>query len=238
MPYCSQCKVEVDDYVDVCPLCGTPIRTKTKGKMKTKGKFPDEPSLESRHDRTGVFRFLVWEIVSVSLLTALLIVFLTNVIIDLAVTWSWYPMAAILLAWLLATFALLLHKRPLLIPILSAAAVLLLLAFLDFIGDLAIDWFHVIALPIAVLLIIVTTAVILMSTQTKRKGFNIAAFILLGLGLVAAGLDAIINYFLLARITLSWSLFVIIPVFFTGIFLLYIHYRVAKAGNVKKWFQI
>jgi hypothetical protein len=238
MPYCSQCGVEVDSYVDACPLCSTPLQKITHEKDKKKPRYPDKPSVATNNGGKGVIRFLAWEIVSVSLLTALLIVFLTNVIVDFKVTWAWYPMASLVLVWLLATFPLLLNKRPLLIPVLSAAAILSFLASLDLIDNGAIDWFHKIALPIFILLLIVATAVILVGTRVKKKGFNIAAFILFGIGLVAAGLDAIINYFLYARVALSWSLFVIIPILFTAIFLLYIHYRLVKAVDLKKWFQL
>lgn len=238
MPFCMKCGVELDDVADCCPLCGTPLRSKSRRKTGSRSDFPDRPPPPDRTVRTRVLRLLVWEIIGVTLATALVIVLLTNLIVDLTVTWAWYPMAALLLAWMLATFPLLLVKRPLFIPVLSAAAVLLFLAFLDFIRDFSIDWFHVIALPIAVLLVIVITLVILVSLKVKKKGFNIAAFILFGCGLVAAGLDAIINLFLFSVITLSWSVFVVIPVFFTGVFLLYIHYRLAKAVDLKKWFQI
>jgi hypothetical protein len=235
MPYCSQCGVEVEDYADVCPLCSTPINKNKNITGKKKVRFPDRPVIANK---TGVFRFLAWEIVSVSLLTAFSIIVLTNFIMAAGITWAWYPMASLLTVWLLATFPLLLPKKPLLISILSAASVMLFLASIDFLDNWKFDWYYYIALPIAIMLIVVTSLVIMISIKVKKKGPNIAAFILFGVGIIVLGLDLIINFALNKVIGLTWSLFVIIPISFTAIFLLYIHYRLLKAVDVKKWVQL
>jgi hypothetical protein len=235
MPYCSQCGVEVEEYIDICPLCSTPIYTTQNEIDKKRQKYPDKPVIGKK---SGVLRFLAWEIISVSLLTAFLIILLTNLIIDFNITWAWYPLAALFALWLLTTFPLLLPKNPLLIIIFSVATIMLFLAFLDIIDNLVFDWFYYIALPIAFMLIVVTGLVIFVSIKAKKKGANIAAFILFGTGIIAVGLDLIINYALSTIIRLTWSLFAIIPILLTGIFLLYIHYRLLQATDVKKWFQI
>jgi len=189
-------------------------------------------------NKTGVLRFLAWEIVSVSLLTAFLIVVLTNIIVNFNITWAWYPMAAIFMVWLVATFPLLLPKRPLLIAIFSVTSIMLFLAFIDLIDNWAFDWYYDIALPIAFMLIVVTTGVIMLCLKVKKKGINIAAFILFGIGIIVLGLDLIICFDLKKIINLTWSLFVIIPIILTAIFLLYIHYRLLKAVDIKKWLQL
>jgi len=235
MPYCSQCGVEVEEYVDVCPLCTTPILKNNNMIEKKSLRFPDKPVIENK---TGVLRFLAWEIVSVSLLTAFLIVVLTNIIVNFNITWAWYPMAAIFMVWLVATFPLLLPKRPLLIAIFSVTSIMLFLAFIDLIDNWAFDWYYDIALPIAFMLIVVTTGVIMLCLKVKKKGINIAAFILFGIGIIVLGLDLIIYFDLKKIINLTWSLFVIIPIILTAIFLLYIHYRLLKAVDIKKWLQL
>jgi len=235
MPYCSQCGVEVEEYVDVCPLCTTPILKNNNMIEKKSLRFPDKPVIENK---TGVLRFLVWEIVSVSLLTAFLIVVLTNIIVNFNITWAWYPMASIFMVWLVATFPLLLPKRPLLIAIFSVTSIMLFLAFIDLIDNWAFDWYYDIALPIAFMLIVVTTGVIMLCLKVKKKGINIAAFILFGIGIIVLGLDLIICFDLKKIINLTWSLFVIIPIILTAIFLLYIHYRLLKAVDIKKWLQL
>ncbi len=235
MPYCSQCGVEVEEYVDVCPLCSTPILKNNNIIDKKSLRFPDKPVIENK---TGVLRFLAWEIVSVSLLTAFLIVVLTNIIVNFNITWAWYPMAAIFMVWLVATFPLLLPKRPLLIAIFSVTSIMLFLAFIDLIDNWAFDWYYDIALPIAFMLIVVTTGVIMLCLKVKKKGINIAAFILFGIGIIVLGLDLIIYFDLKKIINLTWSLFVIIPIILTAIFLLYIHYRLLKAVDIKKWLQL
>ncbi|MBN1799060.1 MAG: hypothetical protein JW822_10805 [Spirochaetales bacterium] len=235
MPYCSQCGVEVEEYIDVCPLCSTPIHKSKVIIDKKNLKFPDKPVIDKK---TGILRFLAWEIIGVALLTAFLIILLTNLITDLNITWARYPLASIFTVWLLATFPLLLTKNPLLIALFSVTTIMIFIAFIDIIDNWTVDWYYYIALPIALLLIIVTGLVIMLSIKVKKKGVNIAAFILFGTGTIAVGLDVIINYALSNFIILSWSLFVIIPILLTGIFLLYIHYRLMRIRDVKKWFQL
>jgi hypothetical protein len=234
MPYCSDCGVEVEEYVEVCPLCATPIRNGGDAKAKLE-KYPDRPVTENR---SGIFRLLAWETVSVFLLTASFIVVFTNLLIDFSITWAWYPLASFTLAWLLVTFPLLLYGKPVPISVFSVAAILAFLAFVDFIDNGSIDWFYYIALPIAVVIGIVTILVIFLSSKAKKKGANIAAFILFGVGVVILGLDAIIGFALYRTIGLGWSYFVIIPIVFIALFLLYIHHRLLREVNLKKWFQI
>jgi hypothetical protein len=235
MPYCSQCGVELDEYVEACPLCSAPVVASKKLKAGKNTGFPDKAVPEK--DK-GVLRFLAWEIVGVSLLTAFLIIALTNLITALGITWARYPLASIVLIWLLATFPLLLPKKPLLISILSVCAIMLFLALIDLMDNGVIDWYYYIALPITIMSIIVTTGVVMLCIKVKRKGANIAAFILFGIGIMAVGLDLILHFALTGMMGLTWSLYVIIPILFIGIFLLYIHYRLVKAVDLKKWFQV
>ena len=59
----------------------------------------------------------------------------------------------------------------------------------------------------------------------KKKGANLAAFILFGVGILNLGLDLIIMSTLQGKVTITWSLFVLVPTAIVGGFLLYLHYR-------------
>lgn len=234
MPYCSDCGVEVEKFIEVCPLCAAPIRNGREPEVR-KDRYPDRAAVEKR---SGMYRLIAWECVSVFLLTAAFIVLFTNLLINLSITWAWYPLASFALAWLLVTFPLLFQKRPVPIATLSAIAILLYLAGIDFIDDHTFDWFQFIALPIAFLVGTVTVAVVTVSSRAKKKGANVAAYILFGVGLVVLGIDMIIGFAITRKVGADWSSFVIIPLVFIAFFLLYLHHRLLNHVNLKKWFQL
>ena len=226
MPYCSKCGVEVDQGVENCPLCQLPINGIEKDILPPK-KYPDVPVEPPGKApmTTEQKRVRAWEIVGATLLIPFLIVVFTDLIVNETVSWARFPMIALLLAWMLATFPLLFAKRPLIIITGEVLSVLIFLVLVDYLHDWVIDWFYKLALPNLAILILIASAVTILSTQAKRKGANIAAFILFGLGALNLGLDLIIISTLAGKITITWSLFVLVPCFIIGGFLLYLHYR-------------
>ncbi|MBN1525073.1 MAG: zinc ribbon domain-containing protein [Spirochaetales bacterium] len=238
MAICKECNVAIEGNAAQCPLCGTPLYS---GKKSSAKKIRQEPVVEPAAEKKGnyrVLRFMAWEIISVLLGFILIIILLTNFLIEFTLTWALLPAGALVFAWLLASIPLLLGKAPLRISVFSAVSVMLFLAFLDFIQDYTISWFYIIAIPIFILVSTVSTAIFIAVLFSKKRGINIAAYILFGMGIILAGIDLIISYSIYHSLALGWSLFVIIPAGFTAIFLLYIHFRISKAGDIRKWFQI
>ena len=226
MPYCSKCGVEVDQGVEKCPLCQLPINGIEEDVIPPK-KYPDVPV---EHPKKAPLtpqqkRVRAWEIVGASLLIPFLIVVFTDLIVNETVSWARFPMIALLLAWMLTTFPLIFTKRPLIIIVGEVLSVLIFLVLIDYLHDWKIDWFYKLALPNLAVLILISSAVVLLSNQSKRKGANIAAFILFGVGALNLSLDLIIMSTLREKITITWSLFVLVPCFIIGGFLLYLHYR-------------
>jgi hypothetical protein len=226
MPYCSKCGIEVDQGVENCPLCQLPINGIEKDSTPPQ-KYPDVPVEHPKkipmtsHQK----RIRVWEILGASLLIPFLIVVFTDLIVNETVSWARFPMIALLLTWLLVTFPLVFAKRPFVIIAGEVLSVLIFLVLVDYLHDWKIDWFYQLALPNLAVLILISSAVVILSTQSKRKGANIAAFILFGVGALNLGLDLIIMSTIEGKVTMKWSLFVLVPCFIIGGFLLYLHYR-------------
>jgi len=235
MPYCKECGVEVEAYIEICPLCSTPIYDKDIEPRKKTVNYPDIPLVDTNKK---VMRFFIWEIISSLLLTSFLIVVLTNFILEFRISWAWYPMASILLVWLLTTIPLFLVKKPLLIPILVVLSITAFIGFIDFIDDFSFEWAHIIALPLSGVLIFVTTLIVIISKKVKRKGLNIAAFVMFGSAIIVLCLEGILDFAFEGEINLSWSLAVVVPLSLIGGLFLYLHYRLLKTGDIKKLFQI
>ncbi len=249
MPYCSKCGVEVGEEVQKCPLCNLPIQhfPEDKAEKIGKKKYPDRtdqqlngksyPDKEiekpgkrklTRKDK----RIRVWEIIGVSLLIPFLIVTFTNLIINTTITWAKFPMISLMLVWLLCTFPLVFPKRPVIMILGIALSLLGFLVLVDYFSDGTINWFITLALPIIPLVLVLSIGVVIPSIYVKKKGMNIAAFILFAVGLLNLGLDLIISSSH-NHITVTWSLFVLVPTFIIGGFLMYMHYRFTKDTDFK-----
>ena len=238
MPYCSQCGVEVTSDTEFCPLCKTQVQQ--IGMVQTNGdkKYPDEPVLPPLHIPSNKLRLLIWELVSVVIISAVLIILFIDLTLNKTITWSRFPLASLLLTWLLTTFPLTFFEIPLMIVVGEVTSLMIFLGLLDLFINGKLMWFYQVAIPLIVLLVIVIAAIVLLSIRSKKKGTNIAGFILIGLGLIGTGLDIIIMSAINNAFTISWSVFVIIPCFLIGFFLVYFHYRLSKVINFKKWFQV
>ena len=249
MPYCSKCGVEVDEGVKNCPLCNLPIQyfteeTKKPGKQmypertdqQLKGKtYPDE-EIKQPGKRTLTLkekRIRAWEIISAFLMIPFLIVTFTDLIINATISWARFPMIALLMTWMLCTFPLVFTKRPVIMIIGIAFALISFLVLVDYFDNWNFDWIYQLALPILALVLFLSVGVVILSLKVKTKGMNIAAFILFAVGLLNLGLDLIIMSTIQGKITVTWSLFVLVPTFIIGGFLLYMHYRFTKDTDFK-----
>ncbi len=237
MPYCSKCGVEVDIGIEKCPLCSLPIQQfpDEEQKQPSKKKYPDEPV---EHPAKRILtpkekRIRAWEIISASIMIPLLIVTFTDLIIAETISWARFPMIALILVWLLCTFPLVFPTRPVIMIIGIAISLIGFLVLVDYFADWDIDWFYKLALPIIALVLFLSVAVVIVSTKVKKKGMNIAAFILFAAGILNLGLDLIIMSTIQHKVTVTWSLFVLVPTFIIGGFLMYMHYRFTKDTDFK-----
>ncbi len=237
MPYCSRCGVEVDFGVEECPLCFLPIQEDPDRPVKepVKKKYPDEPVEQptKRILSPKEKRIRALEIISVSLMIPLLIVTFTDLIITETISWARFPMTTLVLVWLLCTFPLIFAKRPVIVTIGITISLIGFLVLVDYFDNWNIDWFHILALPIIALVLFLSVGVVIASFMVKQKGMNIAAFILFAVGILNLVLDLIIRSPPENKVNLTWSLFVLVPTFIVGGFLMYMHYRFTKDTDFK-----
>lgn len=239
MPYCSRCGVELDSDVNHCPLCETPIQVLSDQIPPIK-KYPDQPV----HDPDRIklkgkkLQLFIWEILTVSLLLPALVVLFTDLVIDMNVTWSRYPILALTMVWGMASFPILLYKIPVLLVFLEVIVINLFLWAIDFFGDGVNNWYFEIALPILILATLIIGSVVFASFFTKKKGANIGSFCLIGTGFLCLGLDLIIESGIHQRFHVSWSGYVLIPTLSLAALLLYFHYRISSLTDISKRFHL
>ena len=236
MPYCSRCGVEVEANKTHCPLCNTELEELVEISIEKTKKFPDEehiplPKKIRIKERKKLLR---WEVVSVTLLIPLLITLFTDLIVNRTVSWSLYPIASLLLVWVIITIPLLFPKNLPIILVGETVPYFIYLLVIDFIDNRSIDWYPRLGLPIISVIITVVLVVIIGIIFVKNKGANIAAFILFGIGIICLGIDFIVTSYIENKFAVNWSLYVLASTIVIGGFLLYIHFRIIKGTLTKE----
>lgn len=250
MSYCIKCNVEVDPFIEKCPLCQSDIqKTNNVDEILAEKRYPEkiieedetvEDEDQKKRSRKRK-RFVALEVVSVSAVVPFIIVLGINMFIERSFTitiWGMYASTSIVLAWILISVPLLFLKRPLLIVVGETLSLIAFLVLIDFYNGWTLTWSYRLALPIIGITALATSIVVLMSIKSKNKGINIAAFVLFGVSVICLGLDLIISSYSHETITVKWSFYVIVPLMLIGGFLLYLYYRLTRIIDLKRVLEI
>ncbi|HEY8500152.1 MAG TPA: DUF6320 domain-containing protein, partial [Clostridia bacterium] len=109
MAYCVKCGVELERNLTACPLCNTPVYYMEETEEEYQ-RYPE------RSQRTGsrqvnlvpskAFVYLMTFIIVIPIVVCLMIDFKSN----RTVTWSFYPIASLLLLWILMAYPALMKR--------------------------------------------------------------------------------------------------------------------------------
>ena len=236
MPVCRNCGVELDEGVDRCPLCRTPLEGAAEHGQEIS---PPSAAEQAAGGSAGpLTRLRLWEIVSLFDATGAAVVLAADFAYSRAITWARFPLLSIVFLWMAATVLLFLRRRRLLLLIGETAALAVFLQALDLLlpGE---PWFLTLALPLSVLVATLIGADYAAARALKPRVFAILAVVLASAGLFMLGLEAVINLEFSGAFRLSWSLVVFgccVPL--VGL-LLYIQYRLkATRKDMRKIFHL
>jgi uncharacterized membrane protein len=232
MRTCSKCAVEVEEGIERCPLCGTPLREGLPG-LPAEAKEGREPEVSE----SSVRRWL-WEVASLLALTAAAILIAIDLASGFDVTWSRYPLSAIAFLWICATSAIALAKRPLALVAALAAAVVAFLLVLELVtGGRA--WFLPLALPLVAMVIAVSAGAWVIVSRLRLSLLPALAVVVLGCGLAAIGTEYILNRYLQPSTVVSWSLVVLACAISLFLALLLIHKRLKERhSDIRRFFHL
>lgn len=235
MPYCSRCGVEVDGYVTECPLCKAPIQ-----------RFEDTELGEPRYpaDELGakpqmgekMRRRTLWEVLTLLYAIAVIVVIGSDLRVDAAVGWSLYATASIVLAWVCTTLVVFYRRRPVILSGGVVIATIVFLAAIDLVNG-RFDWFFGLGLPILAVLVLISGILALAIARTKRRGFNIVAFILLGVAAFSVAVDLLVSFFLEGKVHFTWSVVVLLTLVPLSLIFLFLHYRLGNRFDLRRIFH-
>lgn len=245
MPYCPECGVEIGN-APRCPLCGSP----------NPKAIPDAQNLNQNPDTTDkhsastiifegseeVFskeekRTIFWEVLSVALAIAIVVLGAVNLFESKRLSWSLYPIVSILLLWVEATALLVLRNKQVTSILLSTIAPPAFLLGLGFASG-SPRWALGLAIPIAVLVESLLGALVLAIRMSKRKGLNLIAYVLVASAFLCMGLEICIDLFARGVVVFDWAPICVIALLPIAGFLLYLHYRVIKTANLRRLFHL
>lgn len=247
MPYCPDCGVEIGGAPS-CPLCGArnPRSTagaeagcedanKETGETKRGNFLGDAEILENFTPKER--NTIAWEVVSVAFAVAITALSAINFLTEQRLSWALFPVSALVFLWIIATVVLVLDRTT---PLRWILAALDLPAFLIALGLLTGDtsWAWRLALPIAIFTELIIASLLLQIQNTKRKGLNILAFILVGIAIGCLGIEIFIDLYVTGAIRMSWSAITALALVPIAGFLIYFHYRVAKTTNLRRLFKL
>jgi len=238
MPYCSRCGVEVDEIAENCPLCRAPIQ-KFQEDPAPGRTFPvDElpypgPPKMTRKERIRLASVMT----GFGILIPLLITLSVDLTLNSAVTWSVYPIIILTASLLIVLTALYFGRKPGLLMVLDFLIISTLLSSLNKFAGLPSAAVKI-GTPIAFIALVSSFFAVFTSIRAKKKGANVAAFVLIGSGMFCIMTDLFLHYSLAGSLMPGWSLIVLAATQPVSMILLYLHFRKRKDSKLKKYFHI
>ena len=237
MPYCPKCGVELDEKAAACPLCGTPsfaAPAQPEGAARAERYIdPEDQEKLTEGERLKI----AWEMISVSAAIAAAVVCAMNLLMNRELSWALYPLASLVLAWLLLTSPFRLRSHPTLAVLVAACATPAFLVGLD-LFDGRLDWSLRVGVPIAFMAELSAALAAFAGVKARRKGINIIAFALIAAAATCIGIEVALGLFLAGKIVLQWSVVVAVSLGSVATFLLYLHHRVTTKVNLRKLFRL
>lgn len=232
MKICKACGVELDDDMQVCPLCDTSVSNdgSTLYNLK-KSNEASAPEVKKR----PLLHEILWQITAILLLSGIAATLVINLAIQGRITWSVYPVTICLM--LLSYVSLMsIWRAPITYRLaggwLMSAMILLAIYVL---AD--VQWPLMLALPILFAVNMITFLLIFIVRILPRKGLNVFAIVILGIAILCIIIEGIITYNLENTLRLQWSAIVsacLLPVTATIIFM---YFRTKNNNELKKIFH-
>lgn len=216
MSYCVNCGVELDGSLKKCPLCNTMVlNPRELNSMKSTSPFPEEKGQVEAVKRKDFGILLSAILIATGATCGIL-----NLFVFQGTAWSLLLIGGCLLLWVMLV-PLLIYTR------LSGYAALVLdglfvgvyLYMITFVtgGD---DWFWGLGLPITVLVTAVAELFTLCVKKLPSTFITVTLYFFTAIGVLCAGLEILIDWYLDGRIHLVWSAVVVTVCFIIDIALI------------------
>lgn len=230
MLYCPSCGVELNS--EECPLCSwkLPRQIKEKGEVKKESPAPVNKQLSSS-GKQEILEVSCWFFILLSTGISITADYISNG----HLSWSTYPISPLVHMGLITSVGIHYQGK------FKATGIFLLslsgVFFLTWLAE-ALNYFLMIFLPVFTTGFFLSLGIRSIYKRTRRRGINIAAFIILAVEIVCIVTEAGITLLTGVPYKPIWSVITTVTLSPIVIFLFYLHYYVIKEGDLKKIFHL
>jgi hypothetical protein len=241
MVQCPNCGVKVEENANFCSLCGEPLldNTANNGTFIKSGKLRREEKVLTDYQQLTGFqkRKIFWQISGLILISGIIITLLIDFVGNQNITWSKYPATISLVLFINFTLNTFLREKVILMGALSFLSVTGLFMLFDiYAGNTG--WEIKLGIPIIFVAYLTASIFIFVLRKAKQKGLNIIAYSLIAAGMLSICTEGMISVYAQSSMYFGWSLIVMVSVALISMLLLFIHYRLKKATDLKRFFHI
>jgi hypothetical protein len=241
MNTCRNCGVELDVEMNFCPLCGQKsFDAETLIQNHSKEEKENEP-VQSPYNLSELTFFqrrkLFWELSGIILFSGVLISLIIDLIINKRISWSKYTITIGI--FLISNVWLLVFLQNRMVILLSGcfATTSLFILMLDLLSN-NMGWGLKFGVPVIFCFFVILFFLVLLIRKTRQKGINLIAYFLTAAGILCLCIESILTLYLAGHLRLHWSIILFISVISVSGILLYIHYRLKKVTDLKRFFHI
>ena len=201
MSYCVNCGVELEASAGACPLCNTPVINVNQIRdLEARPPFPKEKGEVETVNRKDMAILL-----SVFVLATAVTCGLLNALAFRGSMWSLAVIGACVILWMWLFPLTITHRMPVYFLLLldggSVALYLYMLAYM--IGSFG--WCFGLGLPIVALVTALTEVLTLCIRVFPKSVLTISLYLVTAAGVLCAGLELLIDYYLQGSFSLGWS---------------------------------
>jgi hypothetical protein len=233
--------VELEEQMISCPLCGkhttdeTPVDEEFIGYQKTR---QSERLLSDFKELTPIQRRrLFWQLSGLILISGMIVTFIIDLIINKNITWSKYSMSACLALFLIITLIVFL-RRKIVVSLIGSFIITSILMVLFDMFNKNIGWGTKLGIPLVFSFYLVVFVLISLVRRSKQRGINLIAYFLIASGILGLCVEGIISLQINNMLSFQWSVIALVSVLPVSVVLLFIHYRLRKGTDLKRFFHI
>jgi hypothetical protein len=241
MTCCKNCGVELDMTMNFCPLCGEPVTgdVSSRKEYRKSQRIRQEDRLYSEYNELtqAQRRKIFWEVSAIVLASGIMVSVIINLVLNKEITWSRYPIVIGTLLFMETTFAIFWQKRFLLLLSGSFASASVLVVLLELFNR-NISWSITLGVPLLFAAHIIAAGLTGIIKLSRQYGLNVVSYALFAAGLLTVCIEGIISLNATNRLSLHWSIIVCACIIPVSAILLFIHYRLKRVTDLRKFFHI
>jgi hypothetical protein len=241
MKICYNCGVELDEHMQACPLCHFSSFDQPAEPTENSSFLTDQQNERLLSDYVKLTkvqkRKLFWEMSGIILFSGILVTLMIDVVTTKGITWSRYSVTVCLV--LFANVTLLSFWRHKLFILLGGSFITtsLLLVLLDLYNN-KVGWGSQLGIPLLLSIYLIIYIMTRLFRIIKRHGFNILGLVFIASGVLSLCIEAVLSRYFTNKITFEWSLIVFACMVPISAVLFFIHYRLNRGIELRRFFHI